>query len=55
MAFTSEINFTDRNDNTVSPISLQNYRKAKIHTVTTFIKGTRWKYNSSNIKAVSKS
>lgn len=54
MPFTSEINFIDRNDNTTSHIFLQNYKKAKIHTVATFIKGTRCKFNSSNLKVVSK-
>lgn len=53
MAFTSEINFIDRNDNTTS-IFLPNYREAKIHTVMTFIKRTRWKHNNSNLKIVSK-
>lgn len=27
---------------------------SKIHTVTTFVKGTKWKYNTSNLKAVIK-
>lgn len=53
MAFTSEINFIDRNDNTTS-IFLQNYREATIHTVMIFSKRTRWKHNNSNLKLAGK-